>query len=143
MSVSVRELDQAHAQIRAAIVHRRPIAAFYRGRRRLLCPHLLGWNKHRRLQVLCYQYGGDSESGLKPASPSITGAAWPLRISARCSCSTALGKQQKITRDPKPVSKKSKSMWMPSLNQFGLLNHPTRKVQNSSLAKESIEHRRM
>lgn len=59
-----------HAQVRAAIVHRRPIAARYRGRRRLLCPHLLGWNKHRRLQVLCYQYGGDSESGLKPAGAS-------------------------------------------------------------------------
>ncbi len=70
MPVSVRVLEQAHAQVRAAIVHRRPIAAFYRGRRRLLCPHLLGWNKHRRLQVLCYQYGGDSESGLKPASAS-------------------------------------------------------------------------
>src|SRR6266704_5014135 len=40
------------------------------GRRRLLCPHLLGWNKHRRLQVLCYQYGGDSESGLQPAGAS-------------------------------------------------------------------------
>ena len=36
------------------------------GDRRLLCPHLLGWNRHRRLQVLCYQYGGDSESGLEP-----------------------------------------------------------------------------
>ena len=30
-------------------------------------PHLLGWTRHRRLQVLSYQYGGDSESGLKPA----------------------------------------------------------------------------
>jgi len=70
MSVSTRALEQAHAQVRAAIVHRRPIAALYRGRRRLLCPHLLGWNKHRRLQVLCYQYGGDSESGLKPAGSS-------------------------------------------------------------------------
>jgi hypothetical protein len=70
MSVAVRALEQAHAQLRAAIVHRRPIAALYRGRRRLLCPHLLGWNKTRRLQVLCYQYGGDSESGLKPASSS-------------------------------------------------------------------------
>ena len=48
-------------------MHRRPIAARYRGRSRLLCPHLLGWNKQRRLQVLCYQYGGDSESGLQPA----------------------------------------------------------------------------
>jgi len=70
MSVSVRTLEQAHAQVRSAIVHRRPIAALYRGRTRLLCPHLLGWNKHRRLQVLCYQYGGDSESGLKPAGAS-------------------------------------------------------------------------
>src|SRR5437773_2659738 len=70
MSVSVRAPDQTHAQVRSAIVHRRPIAAVYGGRRRLLCPHLLGWNKRRRLQVLCYQYGGDSESGLKPAGAS-------------------------------------------------------------------------
>ena len=70
MSVSVRALEHAHAQIRSAIVHRRPIAALDRGRRRLLCPHLLGWNKHRRLQVLCYQYGGDSESGLQPPGAS-------------------------------------------------------------------------
>jgi len=70
MSVSARALEPVHAQVRAAIIHRRPIAAFYRGRRRLLCPHLLGRNSHRRLQVLCYQYGGDSETGLKPAGSS-------------------------------------------------------------------------
>ena len=70
MSVPIRALEQVHAQVRAAIIHRRPIAALYRGRRCLLCPHLLGWNKHRRLQVLSYQYGGDSESGLKPAGSS-------------------------------------------------------------------------
>jgi len=70
MSVSIRALEHAHAQVRSAILHRRPIAALYRGRTRLLCPHLLGWNKHRRLQVLCYQYGGDSESGLQPAGDS-------------------------------------------------------------------------
>ena len=70
MSVSVRAPEQAHAQVRSAIVHRRPIAALYGGRRRLLCPHLLGWNKRRRLQVWCYQYGGDSVSGLKPAGAS-------------------------------------------------------------------------
>jgi len=69
MSVPVGVLDQTHAQIRAPIVHRRPIAALYRGRKRLLCPHLLGWNKQKRLQVLCYQYGGDSETGLQPAAP--------------------------------------------------------------------------
>jgi len=70
MSVSVRALEQAHAQVRAAIVRRRLIAALYRGRRRLLCPHLLGWNRYGRLQMLCYQYGGESESGLKPAGAS-------------------------------------------------------------------------
>ena len=70
MSVPIRAPEQAHAQVRSAIVHRRPIAAIYGGRRRLLCPHLLGWNKRRRLQVLCYQYGGDSVSGLKPAGAS-------------------------------------------------------------------------
>jgi hypothetical protein len=70
MSAAVPALEQAHTRIRAAIIHRRPIAALYRGHRRLLCPHLLGWNKHRRLQVLCYQYGGDSKSGLKPADAS-------------------------------------------------------------------------
>jgi len=70
MSVPARALEPVHAQVRAAIVHRRPIAALYRGRRRLLCPHVLGWNRNRRLQVLCYQYGGDSESGLKPAGAS-------------------------------------------------------------------------
>jgi len=67
MSGSVQALEPAHTQIRAAIIHRRPIAALYQERRRLLCPHLLGWSKHRRLLVLCYQYQGDSESGLKPA----------------------------------------------------------------------------
>jgi hypothetical protein len=67
MSASVRALEQAHAHLRTAIIHRRPITALYRGRRRLLCPHLLGWNRHRRLQVLCYQYGGDSETGLDSA----------------------------------------------------------------------------
>lgn len=70
MSVPVRAQEQVHTQVRAAIMHRRPIAALYRERRRLLCPHILGWNKHRRLQVLCYQYGGDSESGLMPAGAS-------------------------------------------------------------------------
>ena len=35
-------------------------------RRRLFCPHRLGRNKDGQLRVLCYQYGGESESGLKP-----------------------------------------------------------------------------
>jgi len=108
MPVSVHPLEQAHTQVRAAIVHRRPIAALYRGRRRLLCPHLLGWSRHRRLQVLCYQYGGDSESGIQPAGASDN---W------RC---LAVGTPQKITPGPKHASQKSNWMRMPTLKAFPL-----------------------
>ena len=50
-----------------AVKSRRPIGARYHGRHRLLCPHRLGRNKAGQLRVLCYQYGGESDSGLEPA----------------------------------------------------------------------------
>jgi hypothetical protein len=50
----------------AAVETRRPISAVYQDRHRLFCPHRLGRNKEGQLRVLCYQYGGESESGLKP-----------------------------------------------------------------------------
>jgi hypothetical protein len=53
--------------VRTAVESRRPIAAVYHNRHRLFCPHRLGRNKEGQLRVLCYQYGGKSESGLKPA----------------------------------------------------------------------------
>jgi len=37
----------------------------YDGCSRRLCPHRLGWNKDEERRVLCYQYGGDSVSGLE------------------------------------------------------------------------------
>ena len=38
---------------------------------RLFCPHRLGHNSKGERRVLCYQYGGESESGLgPPGSPS-------------------------------------------------------------------------
>ncbi|HEY3936393.1 MAG TPA: hypothetical protein VGL97_03135 [Bryobacteraceae bacterium] len=52
--------------IRAAVLEKRPIAAFYDGFERLFCPHVLGRNKEGRLQVLCYQFGGKSTRGLEP-----------------------------------------------------------------------------
>jgi hypothetical protein len=53
--------------VREAVESRRPVAAVYQNRYRLLCPHRLGRNKHGQLRVLCYQYGGESESGLRAA----------------------------------------------------------------------------
>lgn len=59
--------EQTYALIRTAVVGRRPLAAVYHSRLRLVCPHKLGWNSDGRPQVLCYQYGGESESGLRPS----------------------------------------------------------------------------
>jgi hypothetical protein len=49
-----------------AIRKRRPISAVYHDLPRLFCPHRLGRNREGELRVLCYQYGGESESGLEP-----------------------------------------------------------------------------
>lgn len=54
-----------HPLVYAAVVGRRPMAAVYDGCRRLLCPHKLGWSRGGQRRVLCYQYGGESVSGLQ------------------------------------------------------------------------------
>jgi hypothetical protein len=69
----VGNADQAEAVYRAvydAIRNRRPIGAMYKGLPRLFCPHRLGRNGKGQLRVLCYQYGGKSESGLAPPGSS-------------------------------------------------------------------------
>jgi hypothetical protein len=53
--------------VRMAVEARRPISAVYNDRQRLFCPHRLGRNKEGERRVLCYQHGGESESGLKAA----------------------------------------------------------------------------
>ena len=58
--------EDVYGTVRAAVETRRPIPAVYHNRHRLFCPHRLGRNKDGQLRVLCYQYGGESESGLKP-----------------------------------------------------------------------------
>ena len=64
-------MEEIYARVWTAIAARRPVAAVYHGHPRLLCPHRLGTNERGALRVLCYQYGGDSESGLQPTgSPS-------------------------------------------------------------------------
>jgi hypothetical protein len=56
--------------VRSAVIRRCPISARYHGYARLLCPHRLGWNRKRQPRVQCYQYGGESESGLEPVGSS-------------------------------------------------------------------------
>jgi hypothetical protein len=61
-----REQGDVYRVVRAAVEKRRPIFAVYDDRHRLFCPHRLGRNREGQLRVLCYQYGGESGSGLKP-----------------------------------------------------------------------------
>jgi hypothetical protein len=59
--------EEVYRLVWTAVEHRRPISAVYKDRHRLLCPHRLGRNRQGQSRVLCYQYGGESESGLQPA----------------------------------------------------------------------------
>lgn len=60
-------VEDVYRLIRTAVLRRHPIRAVYDGHDRWFCPHRVGWNREGRIRVLCYQYGGESNSGLQPA----------------------------------------------------------------------------
>jgi len=67
---NIQTVEDIYQLIWTAIASKRPIEAVYKGLPRLFCPHRLGRNRGGELRVLCYQYGGESESGLEaPGSP--------------------------------------------------------------------------
>ena len=63
----IQTVEDIYQLLRTAVVSNRPIRAIYGGRDRWLCPHRLGGNRKGQLRVLCYQYAGQSDSGLQPA----------------------------------------------------------------------------
>jgi hypothetical protein len=63
----IQTVEDVYRLVWTAVANKRPIEANYHRRHRLLCPHRLGRNKEGQFRVLCYQYGGESESGLQPA----------------------------------------------------------------------------
>jgi len=60
-------VDEVYELLRYAAMRRQPVAAIYDGQPRLLCPHV-GGRKEGRRNVLCYQFGGGSNS-LESLSP--------------------------------------------------------------------------
>jgi hypothetical protein len=66
VQAKIQTVEDMYALIRTAVTSRRSFSALYGAHRRLLCPHRLGRNNAGRLRVLCYQYGGESGSGLEP-----------------------------------------------------------------------------
>ena len=66
VKAKIQTVEDMYQLIWTAIANKRPISAIYKERPRLFCPHRLGRNRAKQLRVLCYQYGGESESGLGP-----------------------------------------------------------------------------
>ena len=63
----IQTVEDIYQLVWTAVAGKRPIEASYDRYPRLFCPHRLGKNKKGQLRVLCYQYGGQSKSGLQPA----------------------------------------------------------------------------
>jgi hypothetical protein len=64
-------VSEIYERFRYAAGRKQPIAATYDGLPRLLCPHV-GGRKSGRLHVLCYQFGGRSNSA-EPLAPGGEG----------------------------------------------------------------------
>jgi hypothetical protein len=64
----IQTVEEIYKLVWTAVANKKPIKAIYQGRPRLFCPHRLGRNRQGQLRALCYQYGGESQSGLRPAS---------------------------------------------------------------------------
>lgn len=62
----IQTVEEIYRLVWTAIASKRPLSAVYKEFPRLFCPHRLGRNQAQQLRVLCYQYGGRSESGLAP-----------------------------------------------------------------------------
>jgi hypothetical protein len=63
----IQMVEEIYRLVRTAVTSKRPIRAVYHGRERWFCPHRLGRNHEGQTRVLCYQYRGESVSGLQTA----------------------------------------------------------------------------
>jgi hypothetical protein len=64
VEAKIQTVEDIYGLIWTAAANKRPVKATYKDLPRLFCPHRLGRNRVGQLRVLCYQYGGESESGL-------------------------------------------------------------------------------
>jgi hypothetical protein len=68
--------DEIHGLVRAAAVQHRSMTAFYDGTRRLLCPHVLGYNQPGEWRVFCYQSGAKPGADHCRLAVRESGAVW-------------------------------------------------------------------
>jgi hypothetical protein len=67
VEAKIQTVEDIYRLVWAAVADKRPMRAMYKELPRLFCPHRLGRNQAGQRRVLCYQYGGESESGLAPS----------------------------------------------------------------------------
>ncbi len=65
IQAKIQTVEDIYRLVRTAVVSKQPIRATYHGRDRWFCPHRLGRNNEGQVRVLCYQYAGESSSGLQ------------------------------------------------------------------------------
>ena len=65
VQAQIQTVEEIYELVWMAVANKRPFEAIYQGRPRLFCPHRLGRNREGQRRVLCYQYGGESRSGLQ------------------------------------------------------------------------------
>ena len=87
-SARKQSTDEIYRLVCAAAVQHRPITALYDGTRRLLCPHVLGYNRPGDWRVFCYQYGGETKGGPLPVSGEGIWRCLALRKLSSVECVT-------------------------------------------------------
>lgn len=65
VQAKIQTVEDIYRLVRTAVIGKRRIRATYQGRDRWFCPHRLGRNHEGQIRVLCYQYAGESGSGLQ------------------------------------------------------------------------------
>jgi hypothetical protein len=65
IQAKIQTVEDIYRVVRTAVVSKDPIRATYHDRDRRFCPPRVDRNKEGQVRVLCYQYAGESSSGLQ------------------------------------------------------------------------------
>jgi len=65
IQAKIQTVEDIYRLVRTAVVTKHPIRATYHGRDRWFWPHRVGRNNEAQVRVLCYQYAGESSTGLE------------------------------------------------------------------------------
>ena len=80
VQAQIQPVEEIYRLVWTAVSNKQPVEAHYQGRHRLFCPHRLGHNREGQLRALCYQYGGESQSGLQPGGLACSRLPKPARL---------------------------------------------------------------